>query len=52
MSAQLHSTSQGRTMVLTLSNPGQRNALGPAMYAAGVEALNILSKRKKPRRGT
>lgn len=41
MSAQLHSTSQGRTMVLTLSNPGQRNALGPAMYAAGVEALNV-----------
>lgn len=41
MSAQLQSTSQGRTMVLTLSNPGQRNALGPAMYAAGVEALNV-----------
>lgn len=28
-------------MVLTLSNPSQRNALGPAMYAAGVEALNV-----------
>ena len=40
MSAQLLSTSQGRTMVLTLSNPAQRNALGPEMYAAGVEALN------------
>jgi enoyl-CoA hydratase/carnithine racemase len=40
MSAQLLSTSQGRTMVLTLSNPAQRNALSPAMYAAGVEALN------------
>ena len=40
MSAQLLSTSQGRTMVLTLSNPGHRNALGPEMYAAGVEALN------------
>lgn len=40
MSAQLLSTSQGRTMVLTLSNPGHRNALGPGMYAAGVEALN------------
>jgi enoyl-CoA hydratase/carnithine racemase len=40
MSAQLLSTSQGRTLVLTLSNPGQRNALGPGMYAAGVEALN------------
>ncbi len=40
MSAQLLSTSQGRTMVLTLSNPGRRNALGPEIYAAGVEALN------------
>ncbi len=27
-------------MVLTLSNPEHRNALGPAIYAAGVEALN------------
>lgn len=41
MSAQLLSTSQGRTMVLTLSNPSHRNALGPGMYAAGVEALSV-----------
>lgn len=41
MSAKLLSTSQGRTMVLTISNPGQRNALAPEMYAAGVEALNV-----------
>ena len=41
MPAQILSTSQGRTMVLTLSNPGHRNALGPEMYAAGVEALNV-----------
>jgi len=27
-------------MVLTLSNPEHRNAIGPEMYAAGVEALN------------
>jgi enoyl-CoA hydratase/carnithine racemase len=40
MAAQILSTSQGRTMVLTLSNPGLRNALGPDMYAAGIEALN------------
>jgi enoyl-CoA hydratase/carnithine racemase len=40
MTAQLKSTTEGATMVLTLSNPAQRNALGPAMYAAGVEALN------------
>lgn len=41
MSAELQSTSEGRTMVLTLSNPGHRNALGPEMYAAGVEALSV-----------
>lgn len=28
-------------MVLTLSDPDNRNALGPAIYAAGVEALNV-----------
>jgi enoyl-CoA hydratase/carnithine racemase len=41
MPAELKSTSQGRTMVLTISNPDHRNALGPEMYAAGVEALNV-----------
>ncbi len=41
MVAQLKSHSQGGTLVLTLSNPTQRNALDPAMYAAGVEALNV-----------
>lgn len=41
MPAELKSTSQGRTMVLTISNPEHRNALGPEMYAAGVEALNV-----------
>jgi enoyl-CoA hydratase/carnithine racemase len=40
MPAELRSASEGRTMVLTLSNPEHRNALGPEMYAAGVEALN------------
>jgi enoyl-CoA hydratase/carnithine racemase len=40
MPAQLRSTSEGRTMVLTISNPEQRNAMGPEIYAAGVEALN------------
>jgi len=39
MAAQLISTTEGQTMVLTLSNPEHRNALGPEMYAAGVEAL-------------
>ncbi len=32
---------QSQTMVLTISNPSLRNALSPAMYAAGVEALNF-----------
>jgi enoyl-CoA hydratase/carnithine racemase len=41
MTSELKSTSQGRTMVLTLSNPEHRNALGPQMYAAGVEALSV-----------
>jgi enoyl-CoA hydratase/carnithine racemase len=38
-----HGVSQaaGQTMVLTISNPSLRNALSPAMYAAGVEALNF-----------
>ena len=41
MSASLKSHSHGRTMVLTISNPEHRNALGPEIYAAGVEALNV-----------
>lgn len=40
MAAELKSASQGQTMVLTISNPDHRNALGPEIYAAGVEALN------------
>ena len=41
MPVELKSTSHGQTMVLTLSNPEYRNALGPEMYAAGVEALSV-----------
>ncbi len=41
MAAELKSTSRGRTMVLAISNPEHRNALGPEMYAAGVEALSV-----------
>ncbi len=40
MPAELKSTSHGQTMVLTISNPEYRNALGPEIYAAGIEALN------------
>lgn len=41
MPATLRSTQQGDTMVLTIANPEHRNALGPEIYAAGVEALNV-----------
>jgi enoyl-CoA hydratase/carnithine racemase len=41
MTAQLIGTSEGQTLILTLSNPEFRNALGPEMYAAGVEALSV-----------
>jgi len=40
MTAQLRGSSDGATLVLTMSNPEFRNALGPEIYAAGVEALN------------
>ena len=49
MTAELKSTSQGRTMVLTLSNPEHRNALGPEMYAAGVEALSVAENNPEVR---
>ena len=41
MNASLKSHSHGQTMVLTISNPEHRNALGPDIYAAGIEALNV-----------
>ncbi|MBX3610239.1 MAG: enoyl-CoA hydratase [Hydrogenophaga sp.] len=41
MAASLKSHSQGSTLVLTISNLEHRNALGPELYAAGVEALNV-----------
>ena len=41
MTAQLKSTNQGQTLILTLSDPSLRNAMGPDMYAAGIEALNV-----------
>ena len=40
MAGALKSTSEGNTLILTLSNPEFKNALGPEIYAAGVEALN------------
>jgi len=41
MPAELRSVTQAGTMVLTICNLEQRNALGPEIYAAGVEALNV-----------
>ena len=40
MTGQLKSAVLGQTLVLTLSNPTLRNALGPEMTIAGIEALN------------
>lgn len=40
MAGALKSTSEGATLILTLSNPEFKNALGPDIYAAGIEALN------------
>ncbi|MEW6693358.1 1,2-epoxyphenylacetyl-CoA isomerase [Tepidimonas thermarum] len=39
MTATLKSHSQGQTLVLTIHNPEHRNALGPEIYVAGIEAL-------------
>jgi len=39
MGPQLKSETLDQTLVLTLSNPGMRNALGPEIYSAGIEAL-------------
>jgi len=40
MTSSLTSTSEGQTLILTISNPEFKNALSPEIYAAGVEALN------------
>jgi enoyl-CoA hydratase/carnithine racemase len=47
MSAELltsRPTESESTLVLTLSNPGARNALHPDMYAAGIEALDSVER--------
>ena len=40
MIGQLKSAVHGQTLVLTIYNPTLRNALGPEIYTAGIEALN------------
>jgi enoyl-CoA hydratase/carnithine racemase len=49
MTPSLKSHSVGATMVLTISNPDNRNALGPEMYAAGVEAFNAADSNPEVR---
>ena len=49
MAAELRSTFEGSTMVLTIHNPEHRNALAPEMYAAGVEALNAAESNQEIR---
>lgn len=49
MTAELKSTTHGQTMVLTISNPDHRNALGPDIYAAGVEALSAADSNPEVR---
>lgn len=44
MSAELLAERVDQTLVLTLSNPGARNALHPDMYAAGVEVLSTAAR--------
>ena len=44
MPAELLASRRDRTLILTLSNPGARNALHPDMYAAAVEALETAER--------
>ena len=49
MTASLKSHSHDQTMVLTISNPEHHNTLGPDIYAAGVEALNVAERSPEVR---
>lgn len=44
MPAELLASRHEHSLVLTLSNPGAKNALHPDMYAAGVEALDTAER--------
>lgn len=43
MAAELRIDRHGSTLVLTFSNPGFRNALGPGMYVACIEAFDDIA---------
>ena len=44
MSAELKASRRDCTLILTLSNPGARNALHPDMYAAAIETLGTAER--------
>jgi enoyl-CoA hydratase/carnithine racemase len=44
MSAELKASRHEATLILTLSNPGARNALHPDMYAAAIETLSTAER--------
>lgn len=41
MTAELRAERRDTTLILTLSNPAQRNTLSPQVFDAGIEALNV-----------
>lgn len=49
MAAALKSTSEAGALILSISNPEHHNALGPEVYAAGVEALNAAENNAEVR---
>lgn len=49
MTAELKSATVGQTLVLTLRNPHRHNTLGPEIYSAGVEALNVAERGNEVR---
>jgi enoyl-CoA hydratase/carnithine racemase len=44
MSAELQARREDATLILTLSNPGAKNALHPDMYAAAIETLSTAER--------
>lgn len=44
MSAELQASRQDATLILTLSNPGAKNALHPDMFAAAIETLSTAER--------
>jgi enoyl-CoA hydratase/carnithine racemase len=44
MSAELKASRRDATLILTLSNPGAKNALHPDMYAAAIETLSTAER--------